>query len=309
MKTLCIVACHSDSNIKIESLKQSRKFLQEITDDIIYVNSIGCTSPFSSLFIENTKNVCYDKYLHVLNSIDLEKYDNYILTNDSIFIIDSLVRFKELFDPNVEMTSLIESTEINLHYPDFLRRYNQNGIKKIIQFYKDNLKNQTFQELILDIELKCHLIHNTMNVLYKSEKNFHCNIHFDNVMLKKYLDNKYPILKIKKLMEFKYVSYPLFLFDYNKQLNCNFDYFTREFDVECYKRSYSDLSKNRILTEHQALQHWTNYGKYEGRKYFFNWIKYLNDYPDLRQNGIHTEAQSIQHWLNYGKNENRIIHM
>jgi uncharacterized protein (TIGR02466 family) len=98
MKTLCIVACHSDSNIKIESLKQSRKFLQEITDDIIYVNSIGCISPFSSLFIENTKNVCYDKYLHVLNSINLEKYDNYILTNDSIFIIDSLVRFKELFD-------------------------------------------------------------------------------------------------------------------------------------------------------------------------------------------------------------------
>jgi hypothetical protein len=303
MKTLCIVACHSDSDIKIESLKQSRKFLEEITDDIIYVNSIGCVSPFDSLFTENTKNVCYDKYLHVLNSIDLEKYDNYILTNDSIFIIKSLIRFKELFDPNVEMSSLLESTEINLHYPDFLRRYNQNGIKKIIKFYKDNLKNKTFEELILDIELKCHLIHNTINVLYKSEKNFDYNIHFDNVMLKKYLDNKYPILKIKKLMEFKYVSYPLFLFDYNKQLNCNFDC-RREFDAGCYIRSYSDLRQNGIASH--AIYHWNTYGKQEGRTYFFDWIKYLNMYPDLIQGGILTEQKAITHWLHYGKNENRI---
>jgi hypothetical protein len=303
MKTLCIVACNIDSDIKYQSLIKSRPFLEEISDDIIYINSTGCKSPFEMIYIKNDNHLCYGKYLYVLSSIELN-YDNYILTNDSIFIINSLVEFKHLFDSNVEMSSLLESTEINLHYPDFLRRYNQTGIKKIIKFYKDNLKNQTFEELILDIELKCHLIHNTMNVLYKSEKNFDCNIHFDNVMLKKYLDNKYPILKIKKLMEFKYVSYPLFLFDYNKQLNCNFD-LTREFDVGCYTRSYSDLKQNGILSSQQAIQHWNKYGKQEGRTYFFDWIKYLDSYPDLRQNGIHTEQQAIQHWLNYGKHEKR----
>ena len=122
-------------------------------------------------------------------------------------------------------------------------------------------------------------------------------------MLKKYLDNKYPILKIKKLMEFKYVSYPLFLFDYNKQLNCNFDC-RREFDAGCYIRSYSDL-RNGITTQ-QAIYHWNKYGKQEGRTYFFDWIKYLNMYPDLRQGGIYTEQQAITHWLNYGKKEGRI---
>ena len=302
MRTLCIVACHSDSDIKYQSLIKSRPFLQEITDDIIYINSSGFTSPFISLFKENTKNICYDKYLHVLNTIDLEQYDNYILTNDSIFIINSLLEFKKLFDPSVEMTSLLSSNEYIFHYPDFLRRYNKIGIKKIIQFYKENLKEQPVSKLISDIELKCHTIHNSINVLYLTENNFDYNIHFDNVMLKKYLDNKYPILKIKKLMEFKYVSYPLFLIDYNKQLNCNFDC-RREFDAGCYIRSYSDLRQNGIT---QAIYHWNKYGKQEGRTYFFDWIKYLDTYHDLRQNGILSEQQAITHWLNYGKKEGRI---
>jgi hypothetical protein len=88
------------------------------------------------------------------------------------------------------------------------------------------------------------------------------------------------------------------------KLNCNFDC-RREFDVECYIRSYSDL-RNGIVTEQQAIDHWNNYGKQEGRTYFFDWIKYLDTYPDLRQGGILTEQQAITHWLNYGKKEGRI---
>jgi hypothetical protein len=266
MKTLCIVACHSDSTIKIESLKQSRKFLEEITDDIIYVNSIGCTSPFYSLFTENTKNVCYDKYLHILSSIDLEKYDNYILTNDSIFIIHSLLEFKKLFDPSVEMTSLVSSNEYVLHYPDFLRRYNKIGIKKIIQFYKENLKEQTILQLIADIELKCHTIHNSINVLYPIENGYNYNIHFDNVMLKKYLDNKYPILKIKKLIDYQSDNYPIFLLYYNIQLNCIL--LPNKFNWIHYLNYYPDLTKGCIYTKKDAIHHWLLFGIKEKRKNF-----------------------------------------
>jgi pterin-4a-carbinolamine dehydratase len=239
--------------------------------------------------------------------VDLTQYDNYILTNDSIYIIQPLIEFKNLFYPFVEMTSLVSSNEYAFHYPDFLRRYNQHGIHKLIKFYKENLKEQPIFKLIEDIELKCHMIHDSINVLYPAENGYYHNIHFDNLMLKKYIDNKYPILKIKKLMEFNYVSYPLFLLDYNKQLDINFDIYnlSRSFHFKSYISSYSDFN-NGYRTVEQSVHHWINYGKMEGRTYFFNWIKYLNTYPDLRQNGILTEQQSLQHWLLYGKKEGRI---
>jgi hypothetical protein len=305
-RTLCIVACHTNSTIKIESLKKSRKYLEEIADDIIYINSIDFKNIpiFSMLYTNNTNNVCYEKYLHVLSGIDLQKYDNYILTNDSIFITRSLLEFKKIFDPSIEMSSFISSNEYILHYPDFLRRYNKIGIQKIISFYEENLKNQAILKLIQDIELKSHTIHESINVLYPSENGFYHNIHFDNKMLKKYIDNKYPILKIKKLMEYNYVSYPLFLLDYNKQLDNNYILnINIRYDLESYVSSNTYLN-DKSFTGEQFYEHYL-FNKYKGIKYFFDWVKYLDTYPDLRQNGIHTEEQAIWHWNNHGKQEGR----
>jgi len=81
-----------------------------------------------------------------------------------------------------------------------------------------------------------------------------------------------------------------------------------QFDWEFYLDMYPDLRQNGIVTEQQALQHWNNYGKQEGRSYFFDWINYLDFNPDLRQNGIHTETQAIQHWNKYGKHERRVCY-
>ena len=66
MKTLCIVACHIDSDIKYQSLIKSRPFLEEISDDIIYINSTGCNSPFEMIYKENDKNKYWVRYIREL---------------------------------------------------------------------------------------------------------------------------------------------------------------------------------------------------------------------------------------------------
>lgn len=41
---------------------------------------------------------------------------------------------------------------------------------------------------------------------------------------------------------------------------------------------------------------------------YLNWKYYLNTYPDLRLNGINTERDALQHWYNHGKTEGRRSH-
>ena len=40
----------------------------------------------------------------------------------------------------------------------------------------------------------------------------------------------------------------------------------------------------------------------------FDWEYYLDKYPDLRVNGVHTKEQAINHWNNYGQYEGRSYH-
>jgi hypothetical protein len=257
LKTLCIVACHTSSDLKIQSLKKSKPFLEEISDDIIYINSseFEAIPIFDMSYVPNDNHVCYGKYVKVLSTIDLEKYDNYILTNDSILILHSLRKFKTLFDPMVEMTALVASNEDTFHFPDALRRYNKTGIQKIIELYKESLQTQSFNQLINDIELKCHSIHSSINVLYPVEQGYMYNIHFDNHKIQTYLENEYPVVKIKKII----LNDSLFLLDY---LNT--------FHWIKYLNYYPDLRKHGVLTRKDAIWHWFYHGKQEGRTYFTN---------------------------------------
>jgi len=104
----------------------------------------------------------------------------------------------------------------------------------------------------------------------------------------------------------------------------------KNFDWISYKNFYSDLSSFNSFNE--AWNHWKNYGKLEGRKYFskktnlddtalpdleirglgnpeeeikyrFDWIKYKDNYSDLYL--IETIDEAWCHWTNYGKKEGR----
>ena len=253
-KTLCIVACHTSSELKIKYLKHNKKYFEEIANDIVYINS----TEFKELnvidnmvYTYNDSTVCYGKYLHVLLNMDISKYDNVILTNDSFLITKSLTGFKSLFIEPIEMTSLIASNQINKHYPDFLRRYNKVGILKIIYFYKTRLtKDYSFADIIREIEVKSHLIHNnSINVVYDSIPGYNENIHFDNVKLKDYLYNKnYPIIKIKKL---QFTTYN------NRQL-------PSDFNPNEYKSLNPDLS---TFGNDDVTKHFLKHGMSEGRIY------------------------------------------
>jgi hypothetical protein len=268
-KTLCIVACHTSSDIKIKCIKYNHNYLTEIADDIIYINSkeYEYLNVIDNMtYKDNDSTVCYGKYLHVLLNIDIEKYDNIILTNDSFLITRSLVDFKSLFDPTIEMSALLSSNEINHHYPDFIRRYNKVGILKIKYYYQEHInKYLSFQELIINIECKCHIIHsNSINVLYNSIPGYQGNIHFDNIYLKDYLYNKnYPIIKIKKLEFTRYT---------NKEV-------PSDFNPNEYKNLHPDLNK---FNNFDATNHFINHGMSEGRAYKKNqksiYFEYLTNY-------------------------------
>jgi len=253
-KTLCIVACHTSSDLKIKCLLKNIHYFEEIANDIVYINSTEFKRQniiANMVYIPNDKTVCYGKYLHVLQNMDISQYDNVILTNDSYVITKSLARFKNLFNASVEMTALNCSNQISKHYPDWLRRYNKAGINKLIEFYKNNLTNyKSFQSLIQNIEVKCHVIHkNSINVLYDAIPGYTGNIHFDNTQLKDYLYNKnYPIIKIKKL---QFTTYN------NRQL-------PSDFNSAEYKSLHPDLSE---LSANDAISHFINHGMAEGRTY------------------------------------------
>jgi hypothetical protein len=268
-KTLCIIASHTSSDLKIKVLKHNHPYFQEITDDLIYINS----SEFENiklfenmLYIDNDYTVCYGKYLHALLNTDLSQYDNIILANDSFLITRSLLGFKDLFDPSIEMSALCCSNESMKHYPDFLRRYNKIGINKIIDFYKIHLENnKSFLSLIHNIEVKSHLYFNEkINVLYDAITNYKGNIHFDNEKLKDYLYNKnYPIIKIKKMQFTTYTG---------KELPSDFD------PVE-YKSLHLDLSE---FSNTDATSHFMISGINEGRPYKKNqnliYSEFLTEY-------------------------------
>ena len=264
-KTLCIVACHTSSDLKIKILKNNHTYFQEIADDIIYINS----SEFEKLklfekmlYIANDYSVCYGKYLHALLTSNLCQYDNIILTNDSFLITKSLSEFKGLFDASIEMSALCCSNESMKHYPDFLRRYNPVGIIKIIDFYKP-IKNKfsSFAGIILEIEVKSHLIHNnSINVLYDAIPNYIGNIHFDNEKIKDYLYNKnYPIIKIKKLQFTTYIE---------KEV-------PNDFDPNEYIKLHPDLSEYSNV---DATTHFIMNGMNEGRPYKKNQILIYSDF-------------------------------
>ena len=282
--TICIIACHLKDELTENILLHNLKYFAEISDKIIILdsddfinnnfynkikNKYNDTINFEIYYYKNTKFLCQGKWAEYLNYNNvIDKYKNYILTNDSFLIIKSLSNFKNLFDVNIEMTTLITSNEGKFHYPDFLRRYNNIGIEKLLNYYNDdNIKNNiyTYNDIIINYEINSKNIFNNVNSFLKSPDDFNGNIHFYDDYTEDYLCNKnYPVIKNKKLM---------YTFYENNIL-------PSDFNVYEYKNLYSDLA--HIDNESILSNHFLKYGMIEGRPYKKNQIKnrkkYLQDY-------------------------------
>jgi hypothetical protein len=208
------------------------------------------------IYYPNDNLVCQGKWYKILKTLNLN--NSFILTNDSFFIINSLESFYSIIKNSYEMVGILDSNQTKYHYPDFLRYYNSECIKKIIKFYENNFdKCKTFLDVINNLEIESTYITENKMSVYKMDENYKKNLHFDDEYYEKYLENGYPIIKIKKLLFNKYQSFP------------------RDFKPEEYKSLHIDLNH---MTNNQAEQHFFKNGFFEGRPYKKNQKTVLPDY-------------------------------
>ena len=168
-----------------------------------------------SIYISYVKNSVLSgqaKWYNCLSEI-VNKYSKFIVTNDSFILVNSIAPFMKFCKSNNnEMTGLLDSYESKYHYPDFLRYYNKNGIKKWLRFYevnKYNVKNQL--DLMNYIEIDSTNLTTNKNCFYKVNSIFENtkqkNIHYIDSVNEKYLNEyNYPVIKLKKLTFTKYES-------------------------------------------------------------------------------------------------------
>ena len=201
-------------------------------------------------YIPNDIFVCHGKWIYYLNKTQFDTFKNIILTNDSFIVTRPLLDFKQLINPDKEMVALLESYQSSYHYPDFLRAYNVNGIKKLLHHYEKNKKEITnFISVIINYEINSSHIFNNIDILYKFTNKAPVNIHNDHVYLREYLYKKYyPIVKIKRL-----------------QSTCYFNnILPKDFNVKEYKMLHPDLID---FSDKDAKNHFLQSGMNEGRLY------------------------------------------
>ena len=96
------------------------------------------------IFLNISRNIKFLVTAQYLNDTNcIEKYNNFILINDSFLITKSLNNLKNAMNNNYDVISISESYERKYHLPDFFRCYNKNSIKIILNLYNDeNIKKK-----------------------------------------------------------------------------------------------------------------------------------------------------------------------
>ena len=274
-ETLTIIACHTNSQLKIQCLLHNISVFLKISKKIIIYNSLEFKSQYieqlikenfpdklhqiSFFYIENDCFVCHRKWYEAIkNEYNLlHTYKSFILTNDSYLYVKSKDIIKNFINHKYEMQTMLISNENYKHYTDFLRIYNYSGVLKIYKFYdkfiREN-KDISFQEIINELEMKSHTIFSKKNGLF--EENDPININFIEPYREKYMsDTDYPIVKIKALAGTSYSSNTL----------------PNDFDPSIYKFLNNDLHN---LTNDELIQHFIHNGMKEGRLYKNNQLRH-----------------------------------
>lgn len=196
----------------------------------------------------NTPYLCHHKWLVALKSLRLDDYSDFILTNDSILFVRSLLPFATAFDK--ELTGFVASNEIEYHLPDFLRRYNRRGIEKIRDFYASQInatRSITYDELVREFEIASTRLFDYS--VYHEAQPEAVNVHFVFPFVKQWILNGYEIVKLK-FLKMRRFDYP--------------DDMTFPFQPDDYKKLNPDLAH---LSTRSLIDHFKHYGINEGRAY------------------------------------------
>ena len=231
-KILTIVACHTNTLLKYNTVINNIPYLIFPNNDIIIINSLNekysdklkryiatksaKNAPNNKIIkyfeIPNDKYIDIGKYIHVLNIMDTDgslskEYEFVVLINDSIIIKKSIAHFYNMtIKNNKELYAYNDSSEIKYHYQSYLYAIKYKAIHKLIDYFNiHKLEIHGYKDVIDKIELELKSIYANENDCFLKIANLPCNInkniYFHNDTLYKLLFNNdiLPFIKIRTL--------------------------------------------------------------------------------------------------------------
>jgi hypothetical protein len=290
---LLLIANHTSNKIKynitLNNLFHISEFVTDIViidtnnenySELLYEDLKGNKKIKEHLFIDNDQYFDFGKWIYYLNKTNINNYDYILFLNDSIILTPDICNYFNYIDnvmtDDVTLYAYNDSSQIKYHYQSYLFLLKKNIINLFIDFF-NNRKNliKDLNTLVINIELCMCEIHNNHSVFLKigNEYNLSKNLYWENEDLYKYLLNKniFAIIKIKKIYDIQ-KEYKITI--YGHSIN-NFDY-----------NFYKEYYEFNNMTDDELLDHFINYGQYEGRKHnkIFNVL--LPDYYRTKLNNM-----------------------
>ena len=219
-KILTIIACNSDSKLRLDTTINNLRYLNYLNNDIIIVNT--CGTPYGNelkeklsqkniikqIFeIPNDNSFGFEKWIYGLNNYEYNKYDYVVFTNDS-FVIKSHINcfFNKMIDKKVELFGYNDSTQIRYHYQSYLFGIKNDAISKFINYVEKNKSLvHNYDSAVINYELvmidyfstKDCFLHIGYIPMNQGMNIFFMNDVLYNILFKKRL---LPFIKVKRLV-------------------------------------------------------------------------------------------------------------
>jgi hypothetical protein len=221
IKTLTIIACHTDTTLKVKTIINNLKYFRFINNEIIIINSSNTRYSkvlesachdlgLNYIEISNSKQLDAGKWMHVLKSTDIQPYNFVVFTNDSFFINNPICHFyNKMATRNVELFGYNDSTQITYHYQSYLFGIKRNSINKFISHYESHKKLLTdYMAVVSNIELKLFHIFHTKDCFLKIGDFYNHkgkNIFFNNdaLYIKLMRAGLLPFFKLKRITAYR----------------------------------------------------------------------------------------------------------
>ena len=218
VKTLTIMACHTDSIIKLKTILNNIRYFRFINNDIIIINSSDTTyskqletacnaRKLKYIEIPNNTHLDAGKWMHVIKSSNIQPYNFVVFTNDSYFIKSPICHFyNKMVAKNLELYGYTDSTQIEYHYQSYLFGVKREVVHKLISHYESHKNLLTdYLSVVSNIELKLTHIFKTKdcflkigNLYYHKDKNIFFNN--DELYIQLMKTRLLPFIKLKRII-------------------------------------------------------------------------------------------------------------
>jgi hypothetical protein len=218
-KILTIIACNTDSLLKLNCMQDNLPYFTFKNNDIILINSVDALynnelknntlGKITKYYeVPNDKTLLdFGKWIYILNNYNCTNYDYIVFSNDSIIINGNINHFfNNMISKSVDLYGYNDSTQIRYHYQSYLF-----GLKTSKTYILNKLIDDK-KHLITDSN---SLVHNTEILMTDYFTNNDCflkignisshklkNIYFENDTFYNFLfkTGLLPLKKIKRMI-------------------------------------------------------------------------------------------------------------